>query len=154
MSKKHLRKRYFVDAKIQGSLVGRAVRYWGLSVSVVGMLTVVGWIFVAPGLAALVESPERLRATVLCLLIAISVSALLLPVVLYDMVRFSHRFAGPMVRLRDCMRRAAAGEEVGPLRFRDDDYWQELADAFNAMQVRMNGQTTSAGQTRRGDAQS
>ena len=137
MSKKHLRKRYFVDRRVQGALAARAMRYWALSVAVVGMLTVVGWVFVAPGIAALVESPDKLRATVACLAVAVATSTLLLPVVLYDLVRFSHRFVGPMVRLRESMRRAAAGESVSPVRFRDDDYWQEFADAFNAMQARL-----------------
>lgn len=102
------------------------------------MLTVVGWIFFAPGLGALVQSPELLRGVLVCLAISVVVSGLLLPVVLYDLVRFTHRFAGPMVRLRECMRRSAAGESVGALRFRDEDYWQEFADAFNAMQARID----------------
>jgi hypothetical protein len=140
VSKKHLRKRVFVDRRVQGGIVFRAARYWAFSVAMVGMLTVVGWVFVAPGVASLVESPERLRATVTSLVVAVVVSTLLMPVVLFDLVRFTHRFAGPMVRLRDAMHRAAAGEQVEPLRFRDDDYWQEVAEAFNAMQRRLEAE--------------
>lgn len=134
---KHQRKRVYVDRDMQGGLVWMAARYWAISLSVVGMLTVVGWVFVAPGIAELVESPERLRALLSCLVVALVASAALLPIVLLDMVKFSHRFAGPIVRLRESMRRSAAGEHVAPIRFRDGDYWQDLADAFNAMQARI-----------------
>lgn len=118
-AKKHLRKRFFVDKSIQGGLAMRAARYWALSIAVVGMLTVIGWVFVAPGIAA------------------ITAMTTLMPVVIFDLVKFSHRFAGPMVRLRNSMLKVAAGEHVEPIRFRDGDYWKELADAFNAMQERI-----------------
>jgi hypothetical protein len=135
---KHQRKRVYIDRDLQGGLVWMAARYWAISLAVVGMLTVVGWVFVAPGIAELVESPERLRALLSCLVVALVASGAMLPIVLLDMVKFSHRFAGPMVRLRDSMRRSAAGEHVEPIRFRDGDYWQDLADAFNAMQARID----------------
>ncbi|QDV74052.1 HAMP domain-containing protein [Botrimarina mediterranea] len=135
---KHQRKRVFVDRDIQGGLVWIAARYWALSLTVVGMLTVVGWVFIAPGIAQLVESPEQLRSLISCLIMGLVAAAALLPVVLLDLVKFSHRFAGPMVRLRESMRRAAAGEHVDPIRFRDGDYWQDLAEAFNAMQARID----------------
>lgn len=135
---KHQRKRVYVDRDIQGGLVWMAARYWALSLAVVGMMTVVGWVFVAPGIAELVESPEQLRSLLSCLVVGLVASASLAPVVLLDMVKFSHRFAGPMVRLRESMRRAAAGEHVEPIRFRDGDYWHELAENFNAMQARID----------------
>jgi nitrate/nitrite-specific signal transduction histidine kinase len=127
----------YVDKEIQGGLVWMAARYWAVSLAVIGMLTVIGWVFVAPGVAQLVDSPERLRSLLACLVVALVAAAALLPIVLLDMVKYSHRFVGPMVRLRESMQRAAAGEPVDPIRFRDADYWQELADAFNAMQARI-----------------
>ncbi|MEQ8848844.1 hypothetical protein [Botrimarina sp.] len=152
MSKRHLRKRLYVDRKVQGALIARAARYWAVSVTVVAMLTVIGWVFLAPGVGALVRSPELLRGVLTCLVISVVVSGLLLPIVLYDLVRFTHRFAGPMVRLRESMRRVAAGETVETLRFRDGDYWQEFADAFNAMQARIeNAPIGSAPPTRGAD---
>ncbi|TWT99138.1 hypothetical protein Pla108_00710 [Botrimarina colliarenosi] len=137
MSKKHLRKHYFVDRHVQGGIALRAARYWAFSVAVFGMLTVIGWVFVTPGVAALVESPDRLRALLACMAVASVVATLIMPVVLLDLMRFTNRFVGPMVRLREAMRAAAAGEHVDPIRFRDGDYWQEFADAFNAMQARI-----------------
>jgi methyl-accepting chemotaxis protein len=135
--KDQLRKRVYVDRQVQGDLVRWTARYWVLSLAVVGMLTVGGWVFLAPGLEELAESPERLRALLTCLVVALLATAVSMPVMLWDLVRFSHRFAGPMVRLRSSMLRAAAGEHVAPIRFRQGDYWQDLADAFNAMQARI-----------------
>lgn len=141
MSKKHLRKHLFVDRRVQGAIALRAARYWVLSLAVVGMLTATGWVYYSPGLAAIADSPEKLKSLLVGLVAALLVSGLLLPVVLYDLVRFTNRFAGPMVRLREAMQRAAAGESVEPIRFRDGDYWQEFADAFNAMQSRLDSET-------------
>lgn len=56
---------------------------------------------------------------------------LLTPVVAYDLLRVTNRFAGPMFRLRREMRRLIDGESKYPLNFREDDYWGEMAVIFN-----------------------
>lgn len=115
----------------------QVARYWVTSIAVVGMLTVVGWVFISPGAGALVASAETLRSVFSCLTMATIVTALLMPLVLYDVVRLSHKFAGPMVRLRNSMKRCAAGQAVEPVHFREGDFWQEIADSFNAIQARI-----------------
>ncbi len=57
----------------------------------------------------------------------------LIPVAAFDSIRLSHRFAGPMVRIRGAMRRLAAGERVEPVHFRKGDFWMDLADDFNTV---------------------
>ena len=74
---------------------------------------------------------------------ALIASFVLLPMVVLDIIRLSNRFAGPLVRLRRSMRALAQGEEVRPIHFRENDFWQEFADEFNAIATRM-GQLTSA----------
>ena len=64
-----------------------------------------------------------------------------LPAFLYDLVQLSHRFAGPITRLRNEIRRAARGEKVKPIHFRENDFWQEMAEEFNALLVRIEKQT-------------
>ena len=61
------------------------------------------------------------------------VLVLLLPAFAWDMVTLSNRFAGPIYRMRDVMRAAAAGEETKPLKFRDGDFWQDVADDLNIL---------------------
>ena len=62
---------------------------------------------------------------------ALVVAALVLPLILFDVVRISNRFVGPVYRLRQSMRRLARGEEVQPIKFREGDFWQTFADEFN-----------------------
>lgn len=56
---------------------------------------------------------------------------LMVPMIAYDMLKQTNRFAGPAFRLRREMQRLIAGESDRPLNFRDDDYWTEMADEFN-----------------------
>ncbi len=44
---------------------------------------------------------------------------------------FSHRVVGPVYRVRKHIRRIVAGEEMGDIKLRQGDFFQELADAFN-----------------------
>jgi methyl-accepting chemotaxis protein len=68
---------------------------------------------------------------------ALIASFILLPLVIYDIISLSNRFTGPLFRLRRSMRALANGEEVKPIRFRDGDFWQGLAEEFNAVLERM-----------------
>jgi signal transduction histidine kinase len=70
---------------------------------------------------------------------ALIASILLLPLIVVDIVRMSNRFVGPLVRLRRSMRQLAQGEHVEPITFRDDDFWKEFADEFNAVLARVQG---------------
>ncbi|RIK83542.1 MAG: hypothetical protein DCC67_05825 [Planctomycetota bacterium] len=63
----------------------------------------------------------------------------MLPVFIVDTIKLSHRFAGPIFRLRGVFRSLASGEQFQPLKFRDMDFWQELADDFNRMVERLRG---------------
>ena len=65
---------------------------------------------------------------------------LFLIVVVWFAVFASHRFAGPVLRLRRSMRQLAQGEHVEPIKFRKGDFWPEFADEFNAVLARVQGQ--------------
>ncbi|MFN5709871.1 MAG: hypothetical protein ACK48X_17590, partial [Planctomycetota bacterium] len=54
-----------------------------------------------------------------------------------DIIRFSNRFAGPMVRLRRFMKELGEVGDAPPLKFRDDDFWSELAKDFNLCRERI-----------------
>ncbi len=58
---------------------------------------------------------------------------LLTPVVAYDLLKVTNRFAGPVFRLRREMQRLIDGESVQPLSFREGDYWIEMAEVFNQL---------------------
>jgi hypothetical protein len=57
----------------------------------------------------------------------------LIPVMAWDTIRFSHRLVGPLVRFRKTMRAIADGEAVRPIKLREGDYLTELRDDFNKM---------------------
>lgn len=57
----------------------------------------------------------------------------LVPVMAWDSIRFSHRLVGPLVRFRETMQAIADGESVRPIKLRDGDYLTELRDDFNYM---------------------
>lgn len=50
----------------------------------------------------------------------------------------THRIAGPIYRLEAHCRQMAQGEAHGPVRFREGDFFPELAEAFNA-QLKRSG---------------
>jgi hypothetical protein len=76
---------------------------------------------------------------------ALVASFLLLPLVVIDIIRISHRFAGPLVRMRAAMRSLARNERVAPISFREDDFWLEFAQDFNAVAARLQRDLPAAG---------
>jgi hypothetical protein len=135
MKKKNgLRKHLFVDYKVQGSLVNRVVLYWIMCLFTLTVM-ILCW--------RILTGPTRMFYTHLDDMWfhfgpALIGSFLLLPLVVYDIVQLSNRFVGPLLRLRRSLRTLAHGEEVAPLKFRDNDFWQEFAAEFNAVAERMH----------------
>jgi hypothetical protein len=77
----------------------------------------------------LVQLGQMLRAYLpvgVCLFI-------LVPVLAWDAVSFTHRLVGPMVRFRRAMQSIARGEAVAPIKLRPGDYLNDLRDDFNQM---------------------
>ncbi|MEM8667635.1 MAG: hypothetical protein AAGG48_08985 [Planctomycetota bacterium] len=58
---------------------------------------------------------------------------LVVPVVAYDLLKLTNRFAGPFFRLRREMKRLVDNDSERPLSFRDGDYWVEIVDDFNTV---------------------
>lgn len=50
----------------------------------------------------------------------------------------THRAAGPLYRLCQHLNALADGKTVGPLKFRKDDFFQEIVEPFNRMLERFN----------------
>lgn len=130
---KKLRKRFFVDPKVQGALALRVALYW-LVCLVTMTLMLLCW--------RIITGPVRPFYTHLDDLWffhgpAVVASLLLLPLIVFDIVRLSNRFTGPMLRLRRSMRALVRGEHVEPIEFRGGDFWQEFAGEFNALLKRV-----------------
>ena len=58
---------------------------------------------------------------------------MLVPIITYDILIFTNRFAGPMFRLRREMQRLIDDESDQPIKLRDNDHWMDMADLFNEL---------------------
>ncbi|MGN6545072.1 MAG: hypothetical protein ACTHK7_08495 [Aureliella sp.] len=126
------RQRVWIDGQVQGVLVGRVVLYWsgiliyfGLSIGFYQYRQNPDWTM-AEHLQAMFDQLWPCLPTVL-----------LLPLVIFDIVRLSNRFVGPVYRLRMHLARLRENSDTYPLNFRDDDYWQQLAEPINELQQRI-----------------
>jgi len=57
----------------------------------------------------------------------------LLAIYVVDMLRFTHRFAGPIYRFRKTIQAISRGEPVDLVRLRKGDFLTEMRDEFNEM---------------------
>jgi hypothetical protein len=136
---KRLRKHLFVDPNVQGALIARIATYWIMCLISV-TLTVLCWqIITGPTQPFYVHVSEMWS----CCGSALVASLLVLPLVIIDVIRFSNRFVGPLVRLRRSMRELARGKQVEPLEFRGADFWQDFANEFNAVRDRVQASATA-----------
>jgi hypothetical protein len=127
------RTRLFIDPPVQGRLLCRVVIYWLTGVAVIGALA---------GLQVWLESSGApmnvvLNRALLAFGPALIAALILLPLVLFDALRFSNKFAGPIFRLRNAVRRLADGTSYEPIHFRKGDYWFDLAEEFNRLADRL-----------------
>lgn len=129
------RKKTFVDPQVQGALVRRLVLHWFAFLGVSGL--------VAFCLNVLTNPFQPMKAHLQQMYWThgpfLVVMVFMLPVFVVDTIKLSHRFAGPIYRLRNAIRSLANGEAYVPLKFRDFDFWQGLAADFNQMVDRLSG---------------
>ena len=73
-----------------------------------------------------VDTIQTNMPVIVCLMV-------LVPVMAWDTIRFSHRLVGPLARFRQTCQAIADGEAVRPIKLRDGDYLTEMRDDFNHM---------------------
>ncbi|MEZ6094878.1 MAG: hypothetical protein R3C03_11700 [Pirellulaceae bacterium] len=136
--KKFERKTNYIDSSVQGSLVKRIMIHW------LAFFGITAASFVT--LHAFLGNPdlpltERIAQTISEFSLIGLLMLATLPAFALDTIRFSNRFVGPMMRLRRAMRELNTGENFQPLKFRGDDFWQDVANEFNTLAERLNGQS-------------
>jgi len=130
---KTMRKHLFVDPKVQGALLLRVIFYWFVCLLTIALMLLCWRIVTGPAQLFYTHLDEMwFQYGPACV-----ASLLLLPLVIVDVLRFSNRFSGPLLRLRRSMRQLAQGEDVEPIEFRDGDFWKEFAQEFNAVVARV-----------------
>ena len=123
------RKKVLVEKQIQGSLVLRSVLYWFFCLCTILLFVAVGTVF-----SGKLQSGGELSVGIWRQYSpAVLASVFLLPLIALDIIRLSHRFVGPLIRLQNEMKRLADGQQVNPIVFRKRDHWHGLADQFNRL---------------------
>src|SRR5882672_5052957 len=122
------RKKVWVDP-FQTKLTLRIAAYLGLFFLVFSNFLFV-WKMVEEGpidpARQFVETVRAHLPVFICLLV-------LVPVMAWDTIRFSHRLVGPLVRFRKTCQAIAKGEPVRPIKLREGDFLADLRDDFNKM---------------------
>jgi hypothetical protein len=123
----------FVDADVQGGVLRKIALHWAIFF-LCNALALMIWI-------RLFEQPdahwgETLGDTFRRFLPFFVITTALIPAFVWDTLKLTNRFAGPVMRLRNTLSDFNAGRAVTPLRFREGDYWQEIATNFNQVLAR------------------
>jgi hypothetical protein len=127
--RKWVRRHLFVDGPVQGRLLLRVTFYWFMCLLTVTLMVLCWTVLTGPRAPAAVILLDALKMYGPALV----ASLFLLPMVLVDCNRFSNRFVGPILRFRGALGRLVDGEEVGPIKFREADFWHDVADNFNRL---------------------
>lgn len=128
------RKKHFIDADVQGSLVRRVLSHWLVFLMVAFVVSFILQVLTDPfrPLSAHFKDMWWTHGPFLIVVL------FLLPAYVVDTIKLSHRFAGPVFRLRRAIRNVADGETPQPIKFRKSDFWNDLANDYNAMLARLN----------------
>lgn len=127
------RTKHFIDSRVQGSLARRIIFHWLVFLSVAFLVSFILQVLTNPFESLSVHFRNLWWTHGPFLLVTL----FLLPVFVVDSIKLSHRFAGPIFNLRRAIREVAAGNPPRKIRFRKRDFWQDLAEDYNAMLARL-----------------
>ncbi len=122
------RSHFLVDPAVQWAIIRRMMMHWSLTLLALLAIGIGVQLIYAPGDQTFMQAIGRSFGAQAPLLF---VMFMLVPVYVWDIVKLSHRFAGPMLRLRGILNELAGGGRASQLRFRPGDFWQETATDFN-----------------------
>ncbi len=127
------RRKALVDPEVQGGILRKIAIHWVLFF-ICNAIALMIWI-------RLFEQPDAnwgqtLGDTLRRFLPFFIITMALIPAFVWDTLKLTNRFAGPISRLRGALADASAGRAIAPLQFRTNDYWKEIAQNFNSLMER------------------
>ncbi len=128
------RRKKFIDPKVQGALVKRITMHYLVffaTACVFGLFLQ----FLSNPFSPPKEHIKQLWLTQGPFILTV---VCLLPIFVRDTVMLSHRFVGPVMRVRNTMRQASRGEKTARVTLRPDDFWVDLADDLNELLDRVH----------------
>lgn len=150
----HPRKRLFVNREIQGRLLARTALYWVLYHAVLWM-AMFFYRYAEHRGAVLAGAEPRSFSDLYGQFVHEHhsmwfCSFVILPIVLWDLLKFSHRVVGPLVRFQRTLESLAAGKRVDEVRLRQGDLMFDLQNSFNQYLASLRNpqvETEAAGQS-------
>lgn len=125
---KFTRKRLFVDTKVQGSLIRQLIIHWSLACFLIFLYLFTLQAFANGFSLGFQENVATLwNQYGLLALVMLVIS----PVFVYDSIKLSNRFVGPMISFRGALKKLANGETPDDITFRQNDFWKELTGDLN-----------------------
>ena len=122
------RRSVLVDPEVQGGVLKKIAVHW-IVFFICNAVALMIWIrlFEQPDAGWGQTFGDTLRRFLPFFIITLA----LIPAFVWDTLKLTNRFAGPILRLRGALSDASRGVPIEPLRFRTNDYWQEIAQNFN-----------------------
>lgn len=135
------RGKLLIDNRVQLSLVKRVTLHWVAFIALFLCIVFTLELFLRePGVSLGQTVLLSLQKNALMLVLM----AAIMPAFLYDTVKMSHRFAGPVSRLKHGLSSLATGQPVEKLNFRKGDFWGDLAEDFNRVVDRMEVEASAS----------
>jgi hypothetical protein len=126
--KKHKRKRTYVSGAIQGRIL---LRFFACSVIYTCLLLSV--LILRQMFANANPMPMAELFFLVCKTHTLTFFFIIaaVPILLLDVLKTTHRIAGPLVRFENTLREMRQGKPIAPIKLRDHDMLNEFCDAFN-----------------------
>jgi hypothetical protein len=127
------RAKKFIDATVQGALARRIILHWLVFLGMALLVSFILQVLSNPfrPLSAHLQDVWWTHGPFLLVML------FLLPVFVVDTIKVSHRFVGPIFAMRRAIRDVVQGKPPRKLKFRQHDFWHDLADDYNAMLLRL-----------------
>ncbi|MEZ6136865.1 MAG: hypothetical protein R3C53_18375 [Pirellulaceae bacterium] len=132
---KKLRSKIFIDKTVQGAIAKRIILHWFVFFLLASLSLFTVEYFMGSSNLSMAEHLGVVwskYAFFFLLMLAI------MPTFIYDTMKMSHRFAGPILRLKDSLKNLADGGQTQHLKFRENDFWRELSEDFNRVAERVH----------------
>ena len=132
----HQRGKLFVDPSFQGRLLGRLATYWFLYHVVLWHMLflfslVVNALTQGGGTGrGVLELYREFAVAHVSIIVCFVVT---LPLIINDMLKFSHRLVGPFIRFREVMKQMVEGKTISSVTMRPRDLPSDFLAVFNKL---------------------
>jgi hypothetical protein len=148
MTSKNPRKKTYLGWKVHGRIVARFALYWALYNCILWQL-LCARDFLQSESSVLegkqgISLGERLQSIGRDNAWIVAVAAIVFPMLLWEIVRLTHRVIGPLKRLEGVLNRMVDGETIREVKFRDGDLIESFEKTFNRYLASLQANPTAA----------